>query len=259
MTPPSQLSAIVTIHDQDLLLQYESENKFQTIGCPVTYMFVGKGPVDKVRAMDRVIIAREQADNIEDYKFLVDFTSWYACINNAVPLTEFVALIQYDVTVSESFSSTTLSQLQTDPDAVLGYSPVPMADRNFIRDNMGYAPLREAVKKVYGFDIKPILRSHMASATDKNWPATNNVAMRRDTLSDFVRWFTPLGLAMGNSRPSGHAFERAIKLFCILTGRHNLYDREVLQHFQMNSHETQDFKKDTGRLHQLLARNSREP
>ena len=44
----SNLSVIVTIHDQSLLLEYEAQKKFELLSDCVTYMFVGKGDVDKV-------------------------------------------------------------------------------------------------------------------------------------------------------------------------------------------------------------------
>ena len=137
----------------------------------------------------------------------------------------------------------------------MGYAPVAMKDRNFIRDNMGYEPLKTACSAVYGIEIGPLLKSHMKLSGDKMWPTTNNVAMSRETLEDFVRWFTPLPMYMGNEKPVGHAFERAIKLYSILSGRGNCYVNDVLSHFQMNSHETQNFRKDTSRLSRLLARN----
>ncbi|MGR3733004.1 hypothetical protein [Pseudophaeobacter sp.] len=258
MLGQSNISILVTIHDQDLLLAYEAERKFAKQAVPTTYVFVGQGPTDKISHLENVVVARDLPDNIETHKYLVDFTSWYACVRNGIATGENVCLIQYDVSLAGDFASQSLAALERSPASVVGYSPVAMKDRNFIRDNMGYAPLRAACKAVYGLDIGPLLKTHMKLAEDKFWPATNNVAMQRKTLEDFVRWFTPLAMYMGNEKPVGHAFERAIKLFCVLTGRSNLYEPNVLSHFQMNSHETQDFEKDAGRLHKLLARNIRE-
>jgi hypothetical protein len=130
-----------------------------------------------------------------------------------------------------------------------------MTNRNFIRENMGYGPLKPAYSAVYGIEIGPLLKSHIRLSGDKMWPTTNNVAVFCETLEDFIRWFTPLAMHIGNEKSVGHAFERAIKLYCILSGWGNSYDNDVLSHFQMNSHETQDFRKDTSRLSCLLARN----
>lgn len=249
------LSVVVTIHDQDLLLAYEAERKFAGLNTPLTYLFVGSGPAEKVTALSNVIIARDLDDNIETHNYLVDFTSWYAVIHNHVPINRFVSLIQYDVSITPDFLEKSINGLREDPEAVLGYAPLSMKDRNFIRDNMGFEPLREACKTVYGIDINSLINSHIQLSEDKRWPTTNNVAMHRDTLKDFVRWFTPLAMHMGNQKPAGHAFERAIKLYCILSGRANIYLDDVLSHYQLNSHRTQDFNKDTGRLGRLLARN----
>lgn len=251
----SNLSVIVTIHDQSLLLEYEAQKKFELLSNCVTYMFVGKGDVDKVDKKSNVIIARDLHDNIEDYKFLIDFTSWYACVRNSIELREYVSLIQYDVNLSLDFQEKTLGLLKNSPESVLGYAPVEMKNRNFIRDTLGYPPLLKSCKAVYGIDIGQLLRVNIKYADDKLWPATNNVAMHRDTLKDFVRWFTPIAMHIGNHKLVGHSFERAIKLFCILTGRQNIYDPNLLKHFQLNSHGTQNFTKDTGYFRNILARN----
>ena len=250
-----QLGVVVTIHDQELLLAYEAQNKFSGVNVPLTYMFVGGGPTDKIKTIPNVVIARNLPNNIEDHKYLVDFTSWYALVRNNIPSQKYLALIQYDVSISQDFVNKSIDALSRAPMTVMGYAPMAMTDRNFIRDNMGYGPLKLACSAVYGIEIGSLLKSHVKLTGDKMWPTTNNVAMSRETLGDFVRWFTPLAMHMGNEKPVGHAFERAIKLYCILSGRGNTYVSDVLSHFQMNSHETQDFKKDTSRLSRLLARN----
>ncbi len=250
---------IVTIHDQDLVLKYEVAGKFNNLKVPVTYVFVGMGAVDKLESLTNVIVARDLIDNIETHKFLVDFTSWYACARNNILIGDFVSLIQYDVVISSDFATKSAEMMHREPEGILGYIPEEMTNRNFIRDNMGYAPLREACLAVYGFDIKPLLKMNLKRSDDKQWPATNNVAMHRNTLKDFVRWFTPLAMHMGNHKPVGHAFERAIKLYSILSGRKNQYAPGLLSHFQMNSHKTQNFKKDQDYLHDLLARNAEPP
>lgn len=244
MSIASDLSVVVTIHDQDLLLLYEQEGKFAALGAEVTFLFVGQGAVDKVADLPNVVVARDLPDNIEDHKYLVDFTAWYACVQNALPLNRYVCLLQYDVILSDGFAQATTQAFDAAPEGVIGYSPFPLSNRNFIRDNMGAKPLFDACHKVYGIDAKSVFKTYIRAGLDQNWPATNNVAMSKEALADFVRWFAPLGREMGNIKPAGHAFERAIKLFCILTGRQNLYLPEVLSHFQLNSHETQDYASD---------------
>lgn len=245
---------VVTIHDQELLLQYEAAAKFAGQS-PVTYVFVGSGAVDELGCLGNVIVARDLADNIESMNYFVDFTSWYACARNRLTPNGLLSLIQYDVSITHDFSERTVQVMKDLPGGILGYCPVEMKNRNFIRDNVGYEPLRDACRNVYGLNIKSIFTTFQRSGIDRLWPATNNVCMHTDTLNDFVRWFTPIANAMGNQKSSGHAFERAIKLFAILSGRNTGYTNEVLDHFQLDSHGTQGLAKQTGRLHRLLIGN----
>ena len=78
-----QIGVVITIHDQELLLAYEAQKKFSGVGTPLTYMFVGSGPADKISTIPNVIIARNLPNNIEDHKYLVDFTSWYALVRKS--------------------------------------------------------------------------------------------------------------------------------------------------------------------------------
>ena len=246
---------IITIHDQEILIDFEASNKFNKNNHPVTYIFVGNGKTDKLNNIDNLIIARNLNNNIEEYNYLVDFTSWYACIKNNIILNDYVCLLQYDVNISKDFGYQSYKLLIESPNSILGYAPVKMKNRNFTYDNMGYKPLFESIKSVYGLNIKKIFKDNIKLADDKNWPSTNNVAMHRDTLKDFVRWFTPVAFHMGNKKPVGHAFERAIKLYSILSGRQNIYAPDLLKHFQLNSHKTQDFITDNKQIQNLIIPN----
>ena len=76
------------------------------------------------------------------------------------------------------------------------------------------------------------------------------------------RWFIMfideraiINLNFDNQKPIGHAFERALILRSILLDRENIYLGNVLNHFQINSHETKDFKKDKSVFYRLLGEN----
>ena len=129
----SSICVVVTIHDQELLLEFEARKKFENLGDNYLYVFVGARPCDKIRDLENVIIARELADNLEKYNYLVDFTSWYACIRNAIDLAEYVCLIQYDVNLSRNFLDESQTILDAHPQSIVGYQPMLMSDRNFIK------------------------------------------------------------------------------------------------------------------------------
>ncbi len=250
----NNLCIYITVHDQNIIVDYEDSNKFSKLKNNYKYVFVGNRSIDKLIGMNNVIIARNLNSNIESYNYLVDFTAWFAIVNNGIINSEFVSLIQYDTSISDNFFTDTIEKMNQNPHSILGYAPHLMKDRNFIKDNMGFRPLRASIKKIYNVDIIELIKSDNWKK-DKYWPSTNNICLRNDILSDFVSWFTPVAIEIGNIIPAGHAFERAIKFYCLIKNIDNVYAPNILEHFQLNSHETQNFNRSLSDYSNLLANN----
>jgi hypothetical protein len=203
------------VHNQDIIIAFEQEKKFYMLEGAYTYVFVGAGDYSKLAEIKNLIIARNLEKNIEDYKYLVDYTAWFALINNNIIKASTISLIQYDVSLNEIFLNETLRASEQELPFIIGYKSDKMRSPDFIRKNMGWEPLRKAVKATHGYDpLWPILKA-IWLGKDKNWPCTNNICVSYDTLADFVNWFYPVALEIGNIPAVGHSFERSIKLYAL--------------------------------------------
>lgn len=238
-----KLEVVITVHDQQIVLDFEQHKKYRNVP-KYTYAFVGRGDCDKIRHLSNVVIVRELQDNIEQYKNLVDFTAWYAFVRNKLIQSEFVALLQYDTAISPSFYKQTLAYLTKEPTKMLGYQKWPILDANFIENNIGAAPLADALRATYGVDLYHLVARHVEAKGDIGWPSSNNLAMSTKLLSEYVDWFSPMIQLLGPNLYSGHSFERSLKIFCILKNVENIYAPQLAHHYQLNSHGTQGFSVD---------------
>lgn len=234
------LDVLITVHDPKIILDFERHKKYKRLP-KYRYAFVGAANCDEVRHLPNVIVMRELTHNIEHYKNLVDFTAWFAYSRNKLATENFVSLLQYDTAISEDFYEKTLAVLMRDAHKMLGYQAWPIADANFIASNIGVPPLSDALAKVYGVDLEQLVAKHVQMTGDLSWPSSNNLAMSAQLLDEFVNWFSPMIDYLGPNVYSGHSFERAIKVFCVMNGVENIYAPECAHHYQLNSHGTQDF------------------
>ena len=245
------LEIVITVHDQKIVLEFERLGKYSDIP-KYTYAFVGMGNCELIRHLRNVIVVRDLPDNIEQYKNLVDFTAWYAFAKNSLIQSKFVALLQYDTAISPKFYEQTLAYLTKEPAKMLGYQKWPILDANFIENNVGAAPLADALRVAYDADLYQLVERHVEAKGDIGWPSSNNLAMSSKLLSEFVDWFSPMIQLLGPNLYSGHSFERSMKIFCILNNVENLYAPQLAHHYQLNSHGTQglsvDFEKEIKRV-----------
>ncbi|TAK47638.1 MAG: hypothetical protein EPO23_11485 [Xanthobacteraceae bacterium] len=241
LTPQMRLKTFITVHDQDIILDSETSGKFSRRLSDYQYVFVGSRDCEKVRRKN-VVIARELPDNIEPENFFVDFTAWYAIVRNDLADDAIVSLIQYDTAMTETFEAETVSTAAENPNCILGYIPESTTDENFLRNNMGAAPLTNALKDVYGVSLDEVMKNDVPGSAKRSWPATNNVCMTPGILRAFVDWFEPMIGHIGNQPHAGHAFERSIKIFSQHAGIPIIYLPHVMTHFQVNSHGTQNFE-----------------
>lgn len=236
------LHIFVCVHDAELIVKIDPQLRM-VANAPFTYVLVGQRPTDLVREWPNVVVARDLPDNIEDQHKFVDFTAWYAIAKNGLGQARSMALIQYDTVITPKFSHKTIRKMASSPGSVLGYIPWAMSDANFLKNNMGAAPLAHSVANVYGADIYNLVAEAIASGDD-TWPSANSFCLSPARLNQFVDWFVPLMPDIGNVDAAGHALERAVKIFCLTNGIDCIYESTVAKHFQLNSHGSQDFSKD---------------
>jgi len=232
------LETFITVHDQEILLECENTNKYKYIS-NYKYIFVGMRDTSKIDRLNNVIIANKLPHNIEQYKYLVDYTAWYALVKNSLITSPYIALIQYDTFVSKNFEDKTMQVLKNNPNQFLGYVPYSMLSEDFLIKNIGAEPLSTAINTIYHIDIYNLVNNYIKKTNDTFWQSSNNVATSLPTLTNFVEWFEPLIINIIKFKGCGHAFERSIKIFSIINYLSNNYLPEVLKHQQLDSHATQ--------------------
>ena len=237
------LEVIITVHDQHIIIDFEQTQKYR--GLPkYRYAFVGMGPCDLIRHLPNVIIMRELEHHIEHYKHLVDFTAWYAVAKNNLTTCDYVALLQYDTAIAPDFYNKSLDFISRHPDMILGYQEWQILDENFIDNNVGYKPLAEALDQAYGVNLRTLVDTYVTQGKDRSWPSSNNLALSKGRLSQYIDWFTPMIDQLGPNMYSGHSVERSIKIYCIINCVENFYASDLAHHYQLNSHGTQGFTVD---------------
>lgn len=232
------LETFITIHDQELLLESENTNKYKHIS-NYKYIFVGMRDTSKIDHLVNVIIAKNLPRNIEQHRYLVDYTAWYALVKNKLITKPYVSLIQYDTFVSSDFEKETLRALENNPDQFLGYVPYSMLSKDFLANNMGAGPLSIVLNTIYHVDIYNLISDYIKKTNDTLWQSSNNVATSSANLINFIEWFEPLITDIVKYKGCGHSFERSIKIFSIINHQKNDYLPGVLKHQQLDSHATQ--------------------
>lgn len=88
----------IFVHDQQIVVDYIRAGKFAELPS-VQYVFLGHRPVDLIRDLPGVVIARELKHNIEHLPNLVAWTGWYAVVRNGLVTADIVNLFEYDVNI----------------------------------------------------------------------------------------------------------------------------------------------------------------
>jgi hypothetical protein len=243
-------TTFISVHDQDLILDFEKNNKFKTFK-NYFYLFLGKRNIDKIEHLSNVIIARNYENNLEEYPLFTSFTGWYIVWKYNLLKTKYVNLFEYDVVLNEF-----LPQIQTkifyDNHDMIGYVPFPTSNYHFINNPDWVENILPAIKKVYNFDMEKHLRRLMQIKPDLLWSSTSNTTFKKEIFQEFMEWFEPLIPYLKDSKTCGHAHERAISFFYLSKNKRMVLTNGLLQHLQMDSHKTQghpvDYEKNLEKL-----------
>ncbi|MEY4572245.1 MAG: hypothetical protein RLZ10_1471, partial [Bacteroidota bacterium] len=95
-----RIQSFIFCHDQNLILEFISNGKFNNLP-NLKFVFLGTElPVDQIENLENVIICRNLPINIEIYPKFTSFTGWYALWKNNLIDADYVNLFEYDVDVS---------------------------------------------------------------------------------------------------------------------------------------------------------------
>ena len=230
---PTDLETFVIIHDQDLLIQAERERRYANVG-RYRYLFVGAGSVSRVGSRPDVIVARSLPDNLEHFPALLSFTGWYAIARNRLATTRRVALLEYDVRLHRDVERRVANALDARR-AVVGFIPHRLTDPVFLHTTPW---LIDSTRDVYGLDLVAMIRDHLECGRPDRWLATSNRAMDVDTLAAFVDWFMPLTEVFRHDLSGSHVHERAVSIFCMVSGIDEVLVPEAVEHEQRWSHRS---------------------
>jgi hypothetical protein len=251
--PENFVKTFIFIHDQDLLLEFESINKFGGFN-DYKYVFVGNRPVDKIDHMTNVIISRNYEGHLEGYPQLTSFTGWYTLWKHNLIDSEYVNLFEYDINYVPDFEPT-LHKFYYEKSEMIGYIPFPAHHNMFVRHKPFIHGLFNAIKQVYGMDISKTINDAIDTKAITNWSATSNTTFRKDVFEKYMEWFLPLVGLIKDDKNAGHYHERSITIFSMMNKKKFLLTANFIKHFQMDSHKTQGHQVDNESIMQKLTAN----
>jgi hypothetical protein len=229
-----QTSTFIFVHDQKIVIDFINNGKFNSIP-NVKYVFLGSGDVTEIRYLGNVIIARELLVNIEYIPKLTSFTGWYALVKNNLIDSDYVNLFEYDIILSNNFNEKLTEAISTNPE-IVGYIPFSVHDYNFLGNSELCSDIVKATKEVYGINCYDYIKS---IPKDNFCSITSNHTFKGGTLYDYINWIDPMLDLIKNSNMAGHNMERSIILFYYLQKKKFSLIKDVLFHFQFDSHQTQ--------------------
>jgi hypothetical protein len=206
------------VHRQDIIDIYEKNNKLSKhFGDDYTYIFLGNGNYIE---NEKTIVSRNFPDNIENYPLAVAYTGWYIIWKNLKIDSKYINLFEYDVKFKD------INKILESSDSDFKY----------------YIEL--PLHTLY-YDI--MVQSRVYKRLEKNldkWMVTTNLTIRTEVFYEFMEWFhTNVFNIDRDIRNIGHIFERYTTYFANIHNKSMLYLPEVIEHFQLNSHNTCAFKR----------------
>lgn len=230
-TDIAEIDVFVVVHDQDLLIERERIGTYESLG-RFRFLFVGSGAIDRIDGRDDVIVVRSLTEHIEQFRHLLTFTAWYAVVRNGLSRAERVAILEYDIEITDDFVEQTVAGLDQGS-AVVGYISFPLSHPMYLHATSW---LSVALDETYDLDVEQLVRTRLAAGHPDRWTATTNLAMRAETLAEFVDWFWPMTACFRDDPVGAHVHERAVPVFCHLRGIDNRWVPDVLTHAQARSH-----------------------
>ncbi len=228
------LEVFVVVHDPSIIEKLEAEQHFSMLP---NYRYILVGYDDRHANSDfqcpaKSIVAQLLPTNIEEHRYLLAFTAWYAIAKNGLARAKLVSILEYDVDVDRDFHHRTIHALQ-ERHRMLGYVPFPLTHPQYLYATAWFT---DALAEVYNIDAAAMVHRHLSSGGADLWTATTNLSMRLNDLEDFVDWFLPLSRIFRHDPVGAHVHERSVPIYCMNRGIENYYLPGLLQHHQKRSH-----------------------
>lgn len=221
---------LVTIHDQDLLL--ECEHRQQFAGLPRTYLFVGPRPVDRIPDDVKLVVARDHTPNFEHWPAFYDFTGWWAAAHHGLIEADRIVCVQYDMLIADQFICERVDKLLDEPDVgVVAFTAGHRLADNWMLLLPGFERTYRAGVGILGVDMDswPFFNE---------WPSTQGTAWRTADFVPVMEWLTPLFQAWHGDVWAGHLMERTVKAWCATFNRPEAYLPGVITHLARDCHGT---------------------
>lgn len=220
------IETLVTIHDQALIDQCETEARFVNVK-PYRYLFVGPRPVER---SDDMIVARWRTPNVEHYPSFYDFTGWWSVAHHRLATADRLICLQYDHIVPGPIDAAVNDELDQHP--MVAFVAGHRGAGNFMLNIGGF-------EDAYRSGLVTVGAPPMETWPDFNeWPSTQGTAWRTDALIEFMAWVTPLFDLWHDNVWAGHLMERMPKAWLVATGQDAGYLHGAVIHEGRDCHGT---------------------
>lgn len=233
------LKTYIFVHNQEIILDFMGQKKFNNFN-DLTYVFLGNKNIDKIENLDNVIICRNLKYNLEDYPKLTSFSGWYALWKNNLINSEYFNLFEYDINTTNDIQEK-ISDLFKTGNKIIGYIPLSTHHSNYIDVEKWIIEIKKSIKKNYNIEIESFIKSVIPP---KIVSMTSNHSFHKTIFDSYMNWIEPMIDDIKISQFSGHEVERSISLFYILNEIDFIILENSLEHFQLDSHETQEIERD---------------
>jgi hypothetical protein len=234
----NKISTFIFVHEQDIVEDYIKHEKFKELS-NVKYVFVGNRDCSRLKNNPNVIICNELPFNIENYPKLTSYTGWYAIWKNKLyNPSHHINLLEYDVNISSNFERKVLKNLHCD---VIGYIPFSVHDYQFIKHKVWSDILILSMQNNYNINVEDFIDN---LPLNKECSMTSNHTFSGNAFEYYMNWIEPLIEDIKHSELSGHQVERSISLFYLTKDFKYKIIKDVLHHFQFDTHKTQGISSD---------------
>lgn len=239
----NNIQTFIFVHDQDIILDFIEKKRFSEFE-NFKWVFLGDKEINKVKHLDNFICCRKLSDNIEKYKNLTSFTGWYSLYKNNLIDCEYVNLFEYDINYVRGFVDINKEMIKKHFDFI-GYVPIPMSDPNYLKFTKFSDKLIDSILNRTNVNVYDLVNSLNPNSV---WSSSSNSTWKSSVLFDYMEWFIQFLDDINESEFAGHMHERSISFYYLIKNIYVFLEKNLIEHFQLNSHDTSGFLQDRHKL-----------